>query len=441
MNNRFLNIFAFSPKIEWLNSGYYKNNFHDKASNLEWLWNTLPAYSPIIENYIEQIMVPEDLMEEMRLIQQGKAKVFDNIWLNRMVEIDNPLREKIALFWHHHIPSQRGRSFDQGILLIEIFRKHGLGKLKDLLMEIISTPATMHFLNLHISKKQNPNENFARELMELYVLGEGNYSLEDVKEVSRALTGRRFDRINYPYKYYLSRESFDSGKKTILGVTGNFDGEDVIDILLKSPKAAKHVTKSFLKFFFTDLPSEKLINDCSTIYYKSNYEMKTLINAIVSHEEFYKEVNCLTKVKTPVELLISLQRQTGLRTVGTKTNHTFLKLAGQVLFEPPNVAGWPGGLDWLNGDKLLHRLFLPSILLGFANRSISKSSIKFKIISRLSMGSLRKLRYSMDAKWDPDNFHQSLFRVNLSPSEWLIGSKAIEDDTKLILQNPDYQFV
>lgn len=374
-------------------------------------------------------------------MEQQPGEVLNSIWIDSMIETDNPLREKIALFWHHHIPSGRGRSIDQGRILLEIFRKKGLNNLKELLSELICTPAIMRFLDLSNSRKGNPNENFARELMELHLLGEGNYTLHDVKEASRAFTGRRFDKRNYPYKYYFVPQEHDSGIKTVLGETGRLNGEDVIEIILKKPQTARHIAHSFLRFFFTDTPSDDIVEYCADKYFKSGYEIKELINAMISHKDFNSPQYNLSKIKTPVELLVGFQRQTGLRTVGIKTTYTFLRMAGQTLFNPPTVAGWPGGDYWLEGERLMHRLFLPSTLLSLANRNISKGSTSFKIYSRLNEPKLRQYRYITDARWNETYFESALRSNQLSVSEWILGDQDFSSNLSSVLQKPEYQYI
>lgn len=436
----FFSSTVFSHKIEWLNGKVDIDRFSTIEGSIAWLWDTLPNYQPLTEIYTPQILVPEDKTEEKRLMEAYPWVASENIWLQSMVETDNSLREKVALFWHQHIPSSRGRKTNQGILLLEIYRKYGLGNLRELLIQLISTPALMYFLDLGDSSKEKPNENFARELMELFLLGEGNYTLQDVKEVARAFTGRRFDQKNFPYPYFLDKSAYDDGVKTIFGKTGNYDGEGVIDLILERPQAAYHITRAALKFFFSDQPPAKMVSDCADAYFKSGYEMSALLNAMFRHPEFSNPAYRFSKVKTPVELIVAFQRQTGLRTVGLKTAYFFMRYAGQTLFSPPTVAGWPGGEDWLRGERLLHRLFLPGTLIAIANRKIPKASVAYKVYSRLSVTSKRKYRYIADARWDADAFFSALKESDISVSEWLLGEKRSENNLLAILQYPEYQY-
>ena len=437
MSNRFSHIFFFSPKIEWLSG---KSSVTFNAWNIDQVLARTSPYQPLPTAYTPQYMISEDRSEEERLLQQDALGSFINNWLLAMVSQDFPLREKIALFWHHHIPSGAGHRVEHAILLVEVFRKHALGHLRDLLVEAAANPAIMYFLDGHHSHKDNPNENFARELMELFTLGEGHYTLNDVKEAARAFTGRRFDHDNYPYSMYIDPAAFDDREKTILGKTGRFNGEDVIDILLEQPQTAKTVATAFLRFFFADEPPEGMILDCAEAYYNSQYAMPALLQAMYIHPEFTKEEYHLSKTKTPVELLTGFQRQTGLRTVGMKTALRFLSACGQHLFHPPNVAGWPKGKAWLKGEYLVNRLFLPSAFMEISNREMPKNSLAYKVNSRLVAPSKRELRYISDARWDEKAFLPALQSQSISVSKWLVGRELPSNIPADVLQSPEYQY-
>lgn len=440
MLRRFIDISAFSPKIEWLLADDDLGQWADLESCIKWLWETLPPYEPLPLAYQPQTMVAEDLSEELRLMEQQELVKFCNIWLQRMVRADNPLREKVALFWHHHIPSSSGRRPDHGRLLIEEYRKYGLGRLKDLLNAVLSSSTMMWHLDLFGSHKNNPNENFAREFMELFTLGEGHYSLKDVKEAARALTGRYFDKKNYPYQAYFDPGIFDDGVKTILGETGNLGGEEFIEIILGQEQTARHISRAVLRFFFSDNPPDQMVESCAQAYFSSGYEMRALLECMFRHEAFLNPDYIKSKVKTPIELLVGFQRQTGLRTVGMKTAYQFLMKCGQILFYPPTVAGWPGGEDWLQGDRLLHRLFLPGALIAVANRQVPKSSLAYKLSSRVFEPSKRGFRYIADAKWDKAMFYAALNRHGIPVSQWILGEIHAESGLEACLQYPEYQY-
>jgi uncharacterized protein (DUF1800 family) len=236
-------------------------------------------------------------------------------------------------------------------------------------------------------------------------------------------------------------DAFDDGQKTILGKRNNFNGEGVIDLVLEKKQTAIHITTSLLNFLVSDHPSQEMIHDCSEIYFSSNYNMLTLLNAVFSHKAFGNPKNKYNKIKTPVELLVSFQRQTGLRTVGLKTSYFFLRYTGQELFNPPNAAGWPGGKDWFRGERLLHRLYLPGTLLEIANRKFAKRSLTYKLQSRISLPNKRQYRYYADAIWSEELFYKLLKNNNLSVSEWLLGANYHEKNLSMTIQNLAFQYI
>jgi uncharacterized protein (DUF1800 family) len=360
-------------------------------------------------------------------------------WLELMVEESNPLREKIALFWHHHLPSTGGREVGHAKQLLEIFRNQGLGNLKGLLQAVITTPAFQRFLDLRGSHKDRPNENFAREFLELHTLGEGNYDLNDVKEAARAFTGFNY-QSKPPYHFILDHLAHDSGEKNFMGKRGNLGGNEVIDIILNQPATAKHIATSFLHFFFSDNPSESIIAHCTDIYRKSGYEMVALINAMLDHPDFSSPIYFRKRVKTPVELLVGLQRQIGLRLVGQKTLRYFFMKCGHWPFHPPTVAGWRGGIYWLQGEKLLYRTFLPGAFLAIANRSIPRESLEYKVTSRLYSASKRKLRYFADAVWEEHILFERLESAGISISEWLLNKENGQKSVEMLIRDPEYQY-
>ena len=217
--------------------------------------------------------------------------------------------------------------------------------------------------------------------------------------------------------------------------------EDVIDLVLEKKETAIHITTSLLKFLVSDQPNQEMISACSEIYFSSNYSMVALLHAVFSHEAFSNPKNKHNKIKTPVELLVSFQRQTGLRTVGLKTSYFFLRYTGQELFNPPNAAGWPGGKDWFSGDRLFHRLYLPGTLMEIANRKFAKKSLSYKLQSRISLPNKRQYRYYADAIWSEDLFYELLNNNNLSVSEWIFGTNSKEKNLSMAIQNLTFQYI
>jgi uncharacterized protein (DUF1800 family) len=183
-----------------------------------------------------------------------------------------------------------------------------------------------------------------------------------------------------------------------------------------------------------------MVRSCGEAYFKSGFEMRVLLESLMTQKAFYDPVFIQSKVKTPVELLVGFQRQTGLRTRGVKTTNSFLRYCGQSLFLPPSVAGWPGGADWLRGERLFHRLFLPGTLLEISNRRSARDSVGYKVSSRIFSASKRKFRYIADAQWDAGRFYDALKEQDLHLSEWMLGQKRENEDLEYLLQAPEYQY-
>jgi len=434
-----LNRASFGPKLEWLtdDTGLILGNRNNAQ---KWLFGTIEKYKPLSMNQQLPYLNVESA-EQIRLRQQdpNQSLIFD--WLSKMVAIDNPIREISALFWHHHIPCAKGNDHNQhSRLALEIYREYGLKDLRTLLIKISANPAMMYWLDGHHSHKNNPNENFPRELMELYTLGEGHYTIQDVKEASRAFTGRRFDHVNYPYVMYIDKNAFDNNYKTILGQTGNWDGDDVIDIILSQKQTAKHISKSALIFFLGRIPPEHIVNECAKVYFESGYIFETLLKHIFLSSWFFDSQYKNNKVKTPVELIVALQRRTGMRCVGIKTINYFLRDCGQNIFKPPSVAGWPVGEEWLVGEELVNRVLLPAAFLRIANRSFKRTSFIYKILSRIEHRNLRQIRYTFDCNFDENYFSNLLDNSGIEARSWMNNDKIISNKLSDILIHPRHQY-
>ncbi len=399
------------------------------------IFDEIPEYKELI------VPIFED-GENLRFQKLNPWNSLMHVWINEMVELDNPIREFVALFWHHLIPSQNGKLLDHGKLLLENYRENGLGNVKNLLVNMAANPAMMYYLDAHWSHKDNPNENFPRELFEIFTLGEGNYSLNDIKEASRAFTGRRFDHSIYPYQLFIDKNAFDNGIKNVLGKKGNFNGEDIIDIILSKKECARHIVKAIIKFFITTEieVSRIIINEATDVYFYSNYNMQIVLQYLFTHSEFNKSRYLNSKVKTPVELLVYLQRQTGLRIKNIKTTINFLKYSGQELFNPPNVGGWPYGKNWFKGQQVLHRKYLSTALLAISNRMIDRNSAVYKLYSRINHPNLKSLRYFADCNFNEEILYEVLNKNNISLSKWLLNEDINEDNLEIILQNSKYQY-
>jgi uncharacterized protein (DUF1800 family) len=300
----------------------------------------------------------QEQKKQMRKQSADDIKNLNLTWLSEMINSEAQLREKMSLFWHGHFACRVVNIYFQQQLL-DVIRKNALGNFGDLLREVSKTPAMLSFLNNQQNRKQHPNENFAREVMELFTMGRGNYTEDDIKEGARAYTGWGFNLkgefVDRPFLH-------DTGNKTLLGKTGNFDGDDVIDIILEQKATARFITRKICKFFVNENPDEGKVESLATSFYQSNYNLQKLMDDIFLSDWFYEEKNIGTRIKSPVELIAGIRRLIPMELEKPEAQLLFQRVLGQVLFYPPNVAGWPGGKNWIDSSALMFRMRLPQIL-------------------------------------------------------------------------------
>ena len=295
---------------------------------------------------------------ERRKQNRDGLKELNLVWLKEMSNSESQLREKVSLFWHGHFACRQVNAYYQQELIDKI-RTNALGSFKDLLFAVSKSPSMLAFLNNQQNRKQKPNENFAREVMELFTLGRGNYTETDVKEAARAFTGWGFNAKGE----FVERPFFhDTGKKTFLGKTGNFGGEDVLNIILENKQTAKFISKKVYKFFVNETVDEKNVNWLADRFYQSNYNIGGLMNDIFTSEWFYDAKNIGTRIKSPVELLAGMRRLLPMELNNEEIQLLFQRSLGQILFYPPNVAGWPGGKNWIDSSSLMLRLRIPQLI-------------------------------------------------------------------------------
>jgi uncharacterized protein (DUF1800 family) len=299
--------------------------------------------------------------DERKMLRKQSVDDLKNLnltWLNQMINSEGQFREKMSLFWHGHFACRVINIFFQQQLL-NIIRENALGNFGDLLREVSKSPAMLSFLNNQQNKKQHPNENFAREVMELFTMGRGNYTENDVKEGARAFTGWGFnvkgEFVNRPFVH-------DTGNKTFLGKTGNFDGDDIIDILLEQKQTAKFITQKIYRYFVNDTPDAAKIELLADRFYQSGYDLRELSADIFASDWFYDDKNIGTRIKSPVELLAGIRRLIPMELEKPEVQLLFERALGQILFYPPNVAGWPGGKNWIDSSALMLRMRIPQIL-------------------------------------------------------------------------------
>lgn len=295
-------------------------------------------------------------------------------WLREMLDSPTPLSEVMTLFWHGHFTSGLTKVKAPALLYRQnvLLRRHALGNFGALLHAIARDPAMLLYLDNARSRKQAPNENFARELLELFTLGEGNYTEADMKEAARAFTGWSIDRDSGAFRFRAPQH--DGGEKRILGRRERFDGDQVIDLLLEQPQTARLVVGKLWRHFISDRPQPAEVECLAAIFRNSGYELKPLLAALFESEAFWDPANRGRLIKSPVDFVVGTLRLFDLPVRKDRDLAWISRRLGQDLFEPPNVKGWPGGTAWITGATLLDRQALIARVIGQQRKDMTMAS-------------------------------------------------------------------
>ena len=332
-----------------------------------------------------------DQRKELQQRNRNGIRDLNAIWMSKMVNSSAQLREKMAFFWHGHFACRNLNVLYQQQLL-NIIRQHALGNFGTMLKAVSRSAAMLNFLNNQQNRKDHPNENFAREVMELFTIGRGNYSETDVKEAARAFTGWT---SNFQGEFLFRRFQHDFGTKNVLGRSGNFDGEEVLNILLEEKKTAVYITTKLYRFLVNEIPDAKHIQWLSDRFYKNGYEIGPLLEDIFTSDWFFESKHIGTRIKSPIELLAGIRRLVPMQIEEASGQLLLQRGLGQVLFYPPNVAGWPGGKTWIDSSSLMLRMRVPRLLLGEDEWNIGG-----KTDDDVQMGMMQRLQNRLEAKVD-----------------------------------------
>ncbi len=313
--------------------------------------------------------------ERMAAQQELRREGFElrGWWLREMLATPSPLTERMTLFWHNHFATsqQKVRSaqlmYRQNVLL----RREALGNFATLLRAVARDPAMLVYLDNAGSRRQAPNENFAREVMELFTLGEGRYGERDVKEAARAFTGWSIDRDSG--EFMLRRAWHDGGEKSILGKSGRLDGDAVLDILLARPETGEFVASKLWRELVSPVPDPVEVKRWGALFRDAGYEVKPLLRAILTSDAFWAEENRASLIKSPVDLVVGTMRTYEMAPVDLRPAVFACAALGQNLFSPPNVKGWPGGEAWITSSTLLGRKqWLERVFRGGDNLKVAR---------------------------------------------------------------------
>ncbi|WP_435412835.1 DUF1800 domain-containing protein [Psychroserpens mesophilus] len=333
---------------------------------------------------------------------RNKLKIYNTLWVNRLVTTNELLREKMTLFWANHFVCQ-----DANIFHVQQYnntlRRHALGDFGDFVKAISKEAAMLKYLNNKQNRKQKPNENFARELMELFTLGEGQYTEEDIKESAKAFTGYNH---NFEGEFVLRKFQHDYDFKTFFGHTGRYDGDDIIDIILEQKQCARFICRKIYSYFVNDIIDEGRVEELAAVFYK-DYNIEKLMKYLFMSDWFYDDNNIGTKIKSPIEFLVGLSRTVPVEFEKPEDMLKIQKLLGQTLLNPPNVAGWKGGKNWIDSNTIMLRLKLPSIILANAKISIKAKGEFEDSFEKYHTQKIRNKLVSVKVDWETFEKHYS----------------------------------
>jgi uncharacterized protein (DUF1800 family) len=336
---------------------------------------------------------PEQRKEMLKAAQREQRRRLAELqdgWLQRMAAGPHPLQEKLTLFWHGHFATSVTKVKDTYLMWRQndLFRRLGGGDWLTLLQEVTRDPAMLVWLDQAQSKPEHPNENYARELMELFTLGEGNYSEQDVAEAARALTGLTLDRLHQEPVFRPRLR--DARTKTIFGQTGNFNGDDLLRLIVARPQSARFITGKLWRHFAGTEPSPELAEALAAEFRRHDNRFRPFLRTLFLSEEFHSPAVVRQQIKGPVLLLVMACRQLERPLPPAPVTANALRTLGQEPFNPPNVKGWDGGIAWINTNTLLSRHNLALMLTTGENslpamaRKPQAKKLAERVLNRLS---------------------------------------------------------
>ena len=418
------------------------------------LFPTPPLMEPAIRfSYSQRLKDSKNEEERKALNKERNNTDRDEIlalrvwWLNRMRYTSDPLREKATLFWHGHCATSNTKVKDAYAMWQqnETLRHHALGRFPLMLKEISRDPAMIKWLDLNQSHKDHPNENFAREVMELFSLGEGHYTEKDITEAAKAFTGYRINPNTCTFR--METRAFDPGPMTLFGKTGNFTGDDVIEMITAMPQCARYIGRKLWIFFVGENPDDEMVTGVAGLLLGTGYDIRATLGVIFRSEAFYSPKVVRRKIKSPVEWMIQTTKILEIPLPDTLVLENALSILGQVLFAPPNVKGWDGGRSWISASSLLYRYNLAAYLLSGKARILGGKGTTERVplerivtpgqrFSRISMQDHLVFRVFNAPASDKEN---AAYLDFLTSHPTPFSDQAILDFMQTMMSSPSYQ--
>lgn len=360
-------------------------------------------------------------------------------WGLQMMHADKGLVEKMTLFWAGHFACRTADNPYTTLHLNVILRKNALGSFREMLYDVAKSPAMIAYLHLRQNRKDHPNEDFARELCELFTLGRDvDYTEKDVTEIARAFTGWTTDPKG---KWMVRPRQHDEGQKTIFGKTGNFNGEDVLEMILENKHTSDYICKKIYRFFVQEEVVDAQVAELSDVFYNSNYDITALMKHLFNAKWFYKAQGRI--IKSPIELMVVLGKMFELEYPDLKAAGGIQHYLGQVLFDPPNVAGWPGGRQWIDASRMALRLRLGSLII---NKGYVMDELSPELDEMITSKQKKKdLKFYEDVDWDKfwkRNKDANIFDLLIRCKNDQLKGEYIEHEVKTVihlLSTPDFQ--
>ncbi|TYA60174.1 DUF1800 domain-containing protein [Formosa maritima] len=427
----------------------------NREQNIDELFRQSNSYNPLFINTSEfDTLTFEEFTKTNKIhrayIEKSKLKVkeLNHAWIDKISNSKEILREKMTLFWANHFVCQ-----DRFILYIQKYnntlRYHALGNFKDFIKDISKEPSMINYLDLKQNKIGRPNENFARELLELFTLGVGNYSEDDIKEIAKAFTGYNYD---FEGDFVFKENQHNNDFKYVFGKSGHYDGDDIIDIILEQKQCARFICTKLYQYFVNTTLNENYIEDMTNIFYP-NYNIESVLRYMFTQDWFYYSKNIGNKIKSPIELIAGLSHTIPVTFKETDQIINIQRMLGQMLLYPPNVAGWKGGKSWIDSNTLMIRLKLPSALLSNAKISTKEEGDFYDTYSKYYENRKGDTKIKVSANWDvfKKNFQHVKVEelqgyllqcsINLGTQDYLnrLSKKSKEAYCVQLMSLPEYQ--
>lgn len=352
-------------------------------------------------------------------------------WLYRMLNTRRPLEEKMTLFLHGHFATSDRKVRNTHAMYVQnmLMRKHALGNFHDLLLGISKDPAMIIWLDNQQNRKGKPNENFAREVMELFTVGIGNYSEVDIKEAARAFTGWQ----TKPDGFFFNKGQHDFAQKTVLGVTGNLDGDEVISILVRRPETSKLLAHKLITFFAYENPDKSFVERVAARFREDRFSLASMLREIFEDRTFQSDRAYHAKIKSPAELVVGSIKTLQIENLDNDLPQQ-MGAMGQDLFHPPSVKGWDGGEAWISSDTLMERFNFAARVTTARFDELMKTTTPTQLIRKFALtNALELVDYFVDLLVDGDIPKSAKQRLVEYVSSDLDGKKVsmIEDERTL----------